>query len=328
MGYYLNPQEMMTMFAVPQSVVDKHIKLATADQLKVLLWCLKNADKQFDISLAAESMNIDEYTVRDALDFWVSRGVLCATVETAQAVQPKEKPEAKKRSVRAATVKPGRDEVARRGLEDPDILFMLREAEQQFGRVLRQNEASTLVWLYDDEGLSVSLILMIVNFAITEGRANIGFIERTAIEWVNDGVTDIVEAEQRLTDIRRKKDAWSLVEKAFGIKHRSPTKAELTMSDTWVNEWGYGYDIIREAYEVSINTTSEFSIPYIKKVISEWHKKGVKTVEDIAKLDSAPTEKTPKQPPKSQKMKQDTTVNTDNYDDFIQSIISKNEEKK
>ncbi len=328
MGYYLNPQEMMTMFAVPQSVVDKHIKLATADQLKVLLWCLKNADKQFDINLAAVNLNLDEYTVRDALDFWVSRGVLCATVETAQAVQPKEEPETKKKAIRAATVKPGRDEVARRGLEDPDILFMLREAEQQFGRVLRQNEASTLVWLYDDEGLSVSLILMIVAFAITEGRANIGFIERTAIEWVNDGVTDIVEAEQRLTEIRRKKDAWSLVEKAFGIKHRSPTKSELTMADTWVNEWDYGYDIIREAYEVSINTTSEFSIPYIKKVISEWHKKGVKTVEDIAKLDSAPTEKPPKQTPKTQKMKQDTTVNTDNYDDFIQSIISKNEEKK
>lgn len=333
MGYYLNPNEMMAMFAVPQSLTDKHLRLATHDQLKVLLWCLKNLDKQYDIVAAAEALKTDEYSVRDALDFWCERGVLCATAtetaSTASAPLKTEEPEKKKKTVRAATIKPGRDEVARRGVEDPEIAFLLREAEQHFGRVLRQAEASSLVWLYDDVGLNASLILMIVNFAITEGRANITFIERTAIEWANDGITDIIEAEQRLTDMRRKKDAWTLVERTFGIKHRSPSKSELEMSDTWVNEWGYGFDIIREAYEVCINTTSEFSIPYIKKVITEWHKKGVKTVSDIEKLDSAPTKEMPqKRNEKQNKLKQETTANTDNYDDFIKNIIAKNEEKK
>ncbi len=309
MGYYLNPAEMMSMFAVPQSLVDKHLRLASAEQLKVLLWCLKNLDKQFDIAAVCDGLKLDEYTVRDALDHWCERGVLCSTVE----VKAQLEPEKKKKAVRSAVVKPGRDEVARRGLEDPEVAFILREAEQKLGRILRQSESSTLVWLHDDMGLSASLILMIVAFAVTEGKANIGFIERTAVEWANDGVSDITEAEQRLVVMRRRKSAWHLVETAMGIEHRSPTKAELETADTWVNEWNYGHDIIREAYEVCINTTSKFSMPYIKKVISEWHKAGVKTVEDIANLNT-------------KKVAVAATDNVSDYSDFINSLVSLNEE--
>ncbi len=310
MGYYLNPQELTAMFAVPASVADKHLRLASAEQLKVLLWCLKNADKQYDIAAACNGLKLDEYTVRDALDHWCERGVLCSTVE----VQTSAEPEKKKKAVRSAAVKPSRDEVARRGLEDAEIAFILHETEQKLGHILSQSEASTLVWLHDDMGLSGSLILMIVGFAVTEGRPNIGFIERTAVEWANDGVSDIETAEQRLVEMRRKKSAWNLVENAFGIEHRMPTKAELEMADTWVNEWGYGHDIIREAYEVCINTTSKFSIPYIKKVISEWHKAGVKTVEDIAALNN------------KNKLSTNTSTNVDDYDAFINDIIMRNEE--
>ena len=50
----------------------------------------------------------------------------------------------------------------------------------KFGRGLKSNEQSTLVWIYDDLGLDVSVILMLIQFAVTEGRANISFIEKTA----------------------------------------------------------------------------------------------------------------------------------------------------
>ena len=308
MGYYLNPNELTAMFAVPASVADKHLFLASAEQLKVLLWSLKNNDKQFNIETIAIALKLDEFIIREALDYWCERGVLISTVEAASTKET----EKKKVAIRSTAIKPSRDEVARRGLDDPDIAFILHESEQKLGRPLRQSEASTLVWLHDDMGLSASLLLMIVGYAVTEGRANIGFIERTAIEWINDGVEDIESAEQRLVIMSRRKSAWHLVESAFGIERRQPTKAELIMADTWINEWGYGFDIIKEAYETCINTTSKFSIPYIKKVIAEWHKAKVKTVDDIKVLQNKKV--TPK------------TNNTDSYSDFIDNLINYNEE--
>ena len=55
------------------------------------------------------------------------------------------------------------------------------------------------------------------------------------------------------------------------------------------------------------------TIPYIKKVIAEWHKAGVKTVEDIAALST-------------KKAAAPKTGNVSDYSDFIDGIITSNEE--
>ena len=305
--YYLNPQELTAMFAVPSSISDKHLKLSTAEQLKVLLWCLKNNDKAFSVEFCADALGFDADTVTESLDYWCERKVLCSTLQTTvQAVAPE-----KKKAVRSTVQKPTREDVARRGLEDTQIAFILHESEKKMGRMLRQNEASTLVWLYDDLGLAPSLILMIVGFSVAEGRANISFIERTAVEWANDGIDDIVAAEQRLVVMRQQRSAWNVVETAMGIEHRSPSKSELEAADLWVNHWGYTHAILREAYDTCINATSKFSIPYIKKILAEWHKAGVKVPEDIPTLTA----------------KNETAAKpSDAYADFVNSLIMKNEE--
>ena len=313
MGYYINPNELGSMFVVPSSVVEKHIKLASAVQLKVLLWCLKNTDKGYNSSLAANELRLDETAVLEALSFWCDCGVLCNTEETAKTKPTPPAAEKPKKVIRNYAIKPDRIEAAKRGLECEEIAFILRESEQKFGRVLRQNEISTLVWLYDDQGISASLLLMIVGYAVSEGRPNIGFIERTAIEWVNDGVDDIISAEKRLVEMRRRQSAWHVVETAMGIDRRQPSKSELEIADKWVNEWNYGRGILKAAYDACVDATSKFSIPYIKKIIAEWHKQGVKTLNDINAL--------------SIKGKPDQKKHSgDKYMDFVNNLVLRNEE--
>ncbi len=314
MGYYVNPNELCSMFVVPTSVVDKHLKLATPTQLKILLWCLKNTDKGFNSDLVSETLNIDSSEVLDAFGFWCDRGMLNTTEEVAEL---KTEPENLPKVIQGNSVKPTREEATRRGLESPEIAFILQNAEQKLGRVLRANEITTLVWLYDDQGLSASLLLMIIGYAVSEGRANIGFIERTAVEWATDGVTDIVTAEERLVKMKSQQSAWYTVETAMGIERRKPSKSELEAADKWVNEWGYGREIFNEAYEICVDTTSKFSMPYIKKIIEKWHKAGVKTLDDIIKLDN--------------EFKSSAVLNDDKkdkYTDFINNIILKDEEDK
>lgn len=311
MGYFLNSAELCSAFAVPTSVVDKHLKLASAVHLRVLLWCQRMGN--YNVDAVAESLRLDRDAVEDAFMYWHEAGVLSKTDDAPVVTKPESNPAKKpKAAILGNTIKPNREEVAKRGLECAEIAFILQEAELRFGRYLRDSEKSTLTWLYDDQGMSASLILMIVGFAVTEGRPNIGFIERTAIEWINDGVTDIESAEKRLVDMRNRRSAWHVVETAMGLEHRSPSKTELDTADKWVNVWGYGRDIIRLAYETCVDNTSKFSMPYIKKIMSEWHKAGVKTAEDVEKL----------QKPQS------STGNTSDgqYMDFFNTLIQKNEE--
>ncbi len=316
MGYYINPTEMMGMFPVPNSVIDKHLKLADPIYIKVLLYFLRNATANFDETVVANELKLSPIQVSEAMLYWIDAGILCSTesiVPKNDAEKSQKKPSPQK--IIKGGIKPDRDEVTARGLECPEIAFILKETQLKFGRGLTNSELSTLVWLYDNQGIAPSLLMMIVGYAVSEGRANMGFIERTAVEWVTDGVSDVVTAENRLTQMRRRSSAWHKVETAMGIEHRQPSKSEAETADKWINEWNYDRDILRAAYDACVDTTSKFSFPYVKKILAEWHKNGVKTLEDVQKLAESYEQTTQKQ------------GNKNKYDDFVNNLILKTEEE-
>lgn len=288
MDYCVNPAALGAVFMVPCQVVDRHIKLAGAVQLKVLLWVMRHVGEPIDLEKIAAALSLPAMDVSDALTYWVEAGLIQSL---GAPVQPAE-PEAPKVPVRAArpmptAVKPGREDVAKRGLESPEIAFLLKEAQMKFGRGLRQNESSTLVWLHDDEGMGVALILMLIEFAISESRCNIGFIERTALDWISRGITNIEQAEERICEIHNQRTAWRKVEKAMGIDHRMPTAKELQNAYTWVEDWGFSSEMLRAAYEECVDNTAKVSMAYIGRVLENWHKQGVTSPAAAAAAKSA-----------------------------------------
>lgn len=277
MDYLINPSAMTSVFMVPSSVADKHVKLASATQLRVLLYMLKNISSGVEEGDIASFLKIPESEVKDALYFWEQAGVLTAKEKAVQAEPPKKETKA----VKTAGVKPSREEIAMLGASDERIVFLLREAELKFGRSLRGSEIQSLVWLYSDHGLDVSVILMLVEYAVSENRATIGFIESTALAWIEAGVDSITAAEEQIEKRNRQKISWSVVEKAFGMEHRMPSTKELTLSETWVNDWGLSREVLRLAYDKCVDAKAKLSMPYVNKILETWHKKGLKTVAEI-----------------------------------------------
>ncbi len=76
MEYNLNLGAWASVFAVPSEIVDKHIKLAGAAQLKVILWFLRHAGENFTVEDIAESLSMQNADVRDSLQYWVETGVI------------------------------------------------------------------------------------------------------------------------------------------------------------------------------------------------------------------------------------------------------------
>ena len=280
MAYTLNISQMQDAFLMPRSVVRKYLKLATPAVVKVILWiCCNNTDKILAETAAAE-LGLDINEVNEALMFWESVGVLNGEPENGKVAAPLQKAVLRQQ-------KPSREETARRGLQSKEVAFLLREAEMKFGRTLRQNEISTLVWLYDDEGIPAAAILMIIEYAISENRATIGFVERTAVEWLNRGIAQDVRAvEDEIVKMRLRYSSWGIVQSAMGIERRSPSNSELETAHLWVNEWGYSSEMLKLAYDRCVDATSKFSMPYIRKIIEKWHKSGIKTAEDLEKYES------------------------------------------
>lgn len=279
MKYIIDTALLANTFVLPQKVADEHIKLAGAVQLKVILYVFRNIAAAPTAEQIADALGVPVADINDALRYWCDAGVLYALDEKGA---PKEEPKPAQKPVVAQVVKPDRIQVTKRGNECPEIAFLLQQSQQIFGRNLRQSEMSTLVWLYDDYGMSVAVLLMLIQYAKNEERLNIGFIERTALDWISSGVEDLKSAEQKVKELALRKTAWGIVSSAFSID-RAPSKKEQENAHKWVNEWHYDRTMLKIAYDMCVDSTSKMSLPYIDKIITGWHKQGIKTESDIAK---------------------------------------------
>ena len=274
MNYYINPQCLTAVFTVPSAVVDNHLKFAKAEHIKVILYIMRNMMSEIDENEIKNACGISDYDVKEALLYWADSGIL---LPKGRSVISENTPEIK--SV-TKIEKPTRADVARRG-DDPKIRFLLRETQMKFGRNLKSNETSTLVWLYDDQGLEVSLILLIIQYAVAHNKANIRFIESTAVDWVKKGIDDIESAEEELKRMAMSEQAWGIVSSAFGLEKRKPSQKETELSYLWLNVWGFSKDMLERAYEECVNAKSKFSFAYTAKILENWYKKGYKNPLDI-----------------------------------------------
>ena len=274
MNYIIDPKVFSAVFTVPAAVADKHLKLARGEHIKVLLYIMRNMSVNPDNAEIAAAAGLSEYEVEEALLYWAGAGILLPDGRSA------EKTEIKAPAVKQ-NAKPDRADVARRGAEDEKIRYLLTETQMKLGRNLKSNESSTLDWLYDDLGLDVSLILMIVQYAAAHGKPRIGFIESTATDWVNRGIDTIAEADRELNKMAMSEQAWGIVCSSFGLEKRKPSKNELKLSLMWTDEWKMSREMLTAAYNACVDSISKFDMKYVSKILENWHEKGYKTPDDI-----------------------------------------------
>ena len=301
MNYIIDPKVFSAVFTVPAAVADKHLKLARGEHIKVLLYIMRNMSVNPDNAEIAAAAGLSEYEVEEALLYWAGAGILLPDGRSA------EKAEIKAPAVKQ-NAKPDRADVARRGAEDEKIRYLLTETQMKLGRNLKSNESSTLVWLYDDLGLDVSLILMIVQYAAAHGKPRIGFIESTATDWVNRGIDTIAEADRELNKMAMSEQAWGIVCSSFGLEKRKPSKNELKLSLMWTDEWKMSREMLTAAYNACVDSISKFDMKYVSKILENWHEKGYKTPDDI-----------------EEKKKNDNTESVATYDlDLFEKMINSN----
>lgn len=270
MKYNINMSVFSNTFPMPCDIADKHLKIATLSQLKVLICFMRNISDGINPENISRDTALPISEVDDALVFWSQCGILNGEPEVTKVPEP----------IVVTTDLPSRADVIKRGLEDERLAFLLREAQLKFGRNLKQNENSLLVSLYDDHGMDISVILLLLQYAKSEDKCNITFIKNTASRWLNAGVETVIDAESFIADTAKQKLAWNVVQKLFGIEKRNPSSKELELCNLWINEWKFGTDMLKLAYDVCVDTKSKFSMPYVAKILENWHSSGFKTPAD------------------------------------------------
>ena len=272
MNFSLNIKSMASSFPMPCDVADKYIKLASGVQIKVLILVMRELSDKVNTDAIADKLGISRLDAEDALLFWVRCGILSGE-ETVE--------ENKNNNIVIDTQLPTRQDVIMRGMEDEKIRFLLREAQLKFARNLKNNESRFLVSLYDDYGMDISVILVLLQHAVAENKANLSYIRLTAVKWLKAGVQSVNDCEAIIAEEARSKLAFGVVARVFGIDMRKPSEKETEYSNIWVNKWNMSPEMLKAAYDACIDQKTKISFPYINKILEKWHTCGYKTVKEI-----------------------------------------------
>lgn len=306
MSYSVNPSVFKSIFAVPTDIVDKHIRLANGDQLKVLLWILRNSTDNPDIDEMCKALKINASDAADYLQYWVLTGVLSENGKTvtpppadipekAETVKEEKKNEIPVVSV--APSKPSSREILERIEESPEIGHLFNEAQQMLGKTIGYDGQCTLLLLHDHYGLPTEVLFMMIDYCVSIGKSNYAYLEAVGKDWGTREIDTLDKAAEQIAILKKSNAVWKEFAQNAGITNPRPTVKQTEYLRRWSSEWKFGINMIILAYEEMANHTSKLSMPYIDKILMNWHNKGYKTPADVEKAaaeqkDSKPAGKT------------------------------------
>lgn len=297
MSYKINLGAWGSVFAVPSTLVDAHLKIATESQLKVLLYILRNSDGDNNVDNISKAVGVHTDEVKNAVDFWIERGLVAVSDDmlTTGALdkQNDDKPreqvkEIKKPRAVSRAQRPDPMFVARRLTQDESLALLMDEAQIALSKPLSSGDTATLVMLHDTDGLPCEVLALLINYCASIGKGNMRAIERMGIQWASEGIFTIQDAEAKIIRLSKSNEAWDRVSKIFGLKNiGSPTKNQIAFADCWCNDWKFSDDMLREAYERCVNIKGEYNIKYINGILAKWHAASIFNLEDLKKSDES-----------------------------------------
>ena len=327
MNYKINLGIWKNVFCIPSVIVDRYIKLAGENDIKVLLYLLRNSEESFSSQELGEQLGIDSEQAEESVNFWIKREVLSMdklgnlsptesnaetnvkkAVKTENAVNEtiteSETSFAPARTLTESVVRKVNlertpnfppVEIAQTVRNNANADFLFKQCEKLYGRPLKHNEQNTIMIILEDTCLPAEVCLILVNYCFSVGKATPAYIRKTALEWSESEITTIEKAEERVALLKKLNGAVGRFKKMFEVTSAF-SKQQEEMIDKWVNTYGFSDEMIEEAYQLTLNGAGKLSFPYMNKILEDWHSKGYKNVGQILTEKSSKTKEETREP--------------------------------
>jgi len=175
--------------------------------------------------------------------------------------------------------------------QSSDIAKLFSHGEQTLGKMLTYNDMNVLFGFYDWLRLPMDVILHMLSYCANGNHRDLRYIEKVALDWAERGINTVPDA-QKYTQTFDKE--FREVMKAFGQPSSFPSPTQRKYMQKWLVDMEIPLALVLEACDKTAVQIGKPKITYIDKILADWHKKGIKTLDDVA-ADNANWQKTEKQ---------------------------------
>ena len=292
--------------------IDYYMPQANGSYVKVYLYllrCLSCQPEDFSISFLADRLENTETDVLRALKYWEKTGLISITeneehlissitINNPTTIDTTTKqtelcvtktaplPSSKEEKGEPSCPTPERPSYTAAQIAEltnnDEVQWIMNIIEIYLERPLKPKDTQLILYLYDTIGFSTELIMYLYEYCISKGKRNSSYIETVALSWAEQGISTVEQAEEANALFNTNHSA---VSKAFGL-NRTPGTIEKQYIDKWVSKYRFPVDIIVEACNRTLLNTQKADFKYADKILEIWYTKGVKSPDDIKRLDS------------------------------------------
>lgn len=280
MDINLRIQNSNDFFIIKNQLIDKYIYDVNGDFFKILLFLLRNPDIN-DTNDICLKTGLSEDAVLEGVNFWVSENIFI--VDNKIELQHKKTENnhcqnSNQNNVNIISNRPSfipKSEIAEKINSDSMISYIFETSEALLGRLLTSSEQRGLVNIYEWIKLPPDIIIMLLSYCVQIKKDNIRYIETTAANWSDLGINTYEAANQHIEHLLNKNENETLIKSAFGIYNRKLSAQEQKYCNKWINEQKFGFEMIKLAYDKTIDSINQISFPYIDKILSNWYDKNI-----------------------------------------------------
>lgn len=257
------------LICLPKSVLNQ-LKSATEAEVKVLLYLF--ARKEAETAEICRDLGIRPGDAEAAVAFWRGAGIF--QDDTSKPKKHVAPPSSLFKSYDSDTI--------REKLDNPDFKQCCDLVGEKLGKQLNKNDYSSLVYLADYVGLPPEMIGGVAALAVERGKPSMQYLMTTALRmYQEDGIDSYEKFEKHLAHLEERKSIDNRFRKMCGFGDRELTTKEAGFLNCWFDEWGMPFEVVRLAYEKTVDNTGKIKMGYMNTILKGWFENGWMTEESV-----------------------------------------------
>lgn len=292
------------------------LRNADENDLRVLvaLQMLCDGDGIAELAPLAACCDMEQAEIDASLKFWRGAGVIgSARCVKRTAKETPEAPSTEQASVQADQTEP-KEAVAKTahrggalertatlgGYTSEELADLMEkragsaqfvdEANRILGKIMRTYDVQILMGLVDQLGFDEEAVLAILSYTVSRGKKTLRYAEQLAMGLYDEGIVDTEAVLERINRYERSEELTEQIRQMFGASNRNLSSTEKKLFTEWVEKYGYGIDVIRMAYDITVDNTQKPVPRYAATILDKWYEAGLKTAADVEQHLSAQRE--------------------------------------
>ena len=272
---------------IPNEFIDVHMPKANPTFSVIYIYGYRQYAKGAAVVCCEEMADIFDITIKDvekAWKYWEKAGLVEIVSKGDNGLELA--------FLDARTVKPKKaqiKEITEYSLHDIEVHLKDKEVQRLFevvhilmGKPLTDAERQMYLGFYDDLGLSVNVISVMLEYCIDKNKTHNNYLRTVARDWAERGITTEEEAENYIDLFNNE---YRVILRSFGVSGRDPIEKEIEYMQRWLKEDGFDMSMIKLACEKTIMNKGSANFAYADGIFRKWKKDNIHTAEQVKELE-------------------------------------------